>query len=108
MAKALQPTIMFVVAVLGGCGDNAIGQSSPDPRCYSVGQKVVGVAGGQILLNACTGDTWLLVQNQIGDAKPGERQTLSYSWYKIDRHDHLPPNLVGPLVPPGSPVTSGN
>jgi hypothetical protein len=63
--SAIQPISILAALLplaLVGCGD-PLAAFKRVPECYSVEPGPAHVAGGQIVLNACTGETWLLVQS---------------------------------------------
>jgi hypothetical protein len=50
-------------------------------NCYQIVEGKQGI--GQIKLNMCTGESWLLVNTPIFDESGKETKSFTYRWYPI-------------------------
>ena len=59
--------------------------------CFSVVPNAGEQPHSHMMVNGCTGDTWLLVKSRMGD-KPDDGYT--FQWMKVARLDYSNPVLV--------------
>lgn len=77
------------LAALTGCNEKSA--ASPQP-CYSLTPGTASQPYASILVDACSGQTWLLVKVN-GASKPNE--SFTYQWMSIERLDYAHPTLTG-------------
>lgn len=80
-----------LMALLSGCDAN-LGKNAeaPPTPCFSI-QNASEQPHSPILINSCTGQTWLLVKSDYSD-KPEDGFT--YQWFSINKLDYQTPTLV--------------
>lgn len=59
-------------------------------KCYEINPPETETR--QILLNKCTGDTWLLVKTNLADDKGKDTDSFTFRWYALAR-DYVEPAL---------------
>jgi hypothetical protein len=77
-----------VVASLGllGCFPER-DQQQASTGCYSIASPESGVTPhGLVLLNACTGETWVAVRVLLEEAKTGQPAVFTYRWSPLNRN----------------------
>jgi len=95
---------IFVLAVLGVVttySATATAQSQPD-ACYDVvepSQRSELLV--PILVNRCTGTTWLLVPKQTVEEKGKTPGQFTYIWHRLQQSPN-PPGFIGNLNKPPS------
>lgn len=69
-------------------------QNSPESRCWEVTAPAADVPQHfPILINKCTGKTWLLTKVNIREAKSGQPGVYAYRWRPIATEDSGEPTL---------------
>lgn len=74
--------------LLAAC-DDVFGTQSRN--CFSIEAANAQQPQAAILLDGCTGQSWLLVRTNMGE-KP--EAGFTYSWMKLERYDYQNPTLV--------------
>jgi len=70
-------------AMLAGCIPQ---QLSEQAECFFIAASTSQQPYAPILLNQCTGESWLLVKTVLAEAKePGESNTFTYRWMPISK-----------------------
>jgi len=82
--------------MLTGCNDifqprQPAQQAAPSSLCFSMVAGNDNQPHSPILVDQCTGKTWLLVKSNLTD-KPADGFT--YQWLTIQRFDYANPTLV--------------
>jgi hypothetical protein len=80
----------MAMLALSGC-DDVFGWR-PEAHCFAVTPGNGNQPFAPIMVDACTGQTWILVKIRNGE-KPEDGYT--YQWFNIERYDSLHPSLVG-------------
>jgi hypothetical protein len=91
-AGGITMKIIAVIGLLFATTSNAAAQKSDiegkPGQCFEVlmaprgGTNVLSTdPASSILLNKCTGDTWMLVRTTV--SKPGKPEEFAYRWYPI-------------------------
>ncbi|QDC01729.1 hypothetical protein [Mesorhizobium sp. 8] len=81
--------IAALTALLAGCEQSKTVAETPE--CFSIVSGNGTQPNSPLMVNGCTGETWLLVKSNKSD-KPADGFT--YQWFKLDRIDFMPPTLV--------------
>ncbi|MER8639327.1 hypothetical protein NKJ81_18700 [Mesorhizobium sp. M0018] len=86
-------TAVAVIAplALSGC-DGVFGSRTQETHCFSVIPGNGNQPYASVMLDNCTGRTWLLVKSRMSN-KPEDGYT--YQWFNVERYDTLHPSLVG-------------
>lgn len=74
--------------LLAGC-DNPL--QSKEASCFSISQNTGNQPFSPIMINQCTGESWLLVKSNF-TKNPEDGYT--YVWLILDRNNYANPNLV--------------
>lgn len=64
--------------LLSGCLQD---KAPPSQRCFHVSPEVKTI--GNIMLNECTGETWLLVRTRLDDKGLSAGGAFTYRWYPL-------------------------
>lgn len=77
---------------LAGCNEIDVTTKSVNPQeCFSISPSNGNQPFAHILLDKCTGSSWLLVRSRLGD-KPEDGYT--YQWVILEKIDYRNPHLV--------------
>jgi hypothetical protein len=105
---AASPTRRRVIGIccavaLGGCIGAAVpawaqDATAPSGACFDVSRPPSGEATGAILVNRCTGRTWILLG---GRRRHGEQG--AYRWVPIATVDATPAAPIAPAAPAPAP-----
>lgn len=87
----LRSAIGLSAALLAaGCGPITEGDQ---PECFAVVSAATGVSPNVLLmLDKCTGATWVLVKTQLKEAGAGEKALFTYRWAPITK-TYIEPQL---------------
>lgn len=77
-----------VAAALAASGCN---EQKPPSSCYELSAATSQQPGMPILLDRCTGNSWLLVRTPLGDDAGG---SFTYRWLSLAKLDYETPILV--------------
>lgn len=81
-----------VMLVLAGCNEISVTTKSESPaECFSISPNNGNQPFSHVLLDKCTGSSWLLVRSRLGD-KPEDGYT--YQWVSLEKIDYRNPHLV--------------
>lgn len=92
MKQAVFAVFAALLIALAGC--NEIGlttKSGSHQECFLVAPNNGNQPFSPILLDKCTGKSWLLVRSPFGD-KPQDGYT--YQWLSLEKNDYRTPHLV--------------
>jgi len=106
MGRRLQLSCVALAGAtaLGLSGCDQLAAIKPTDRCYTTA-AAPNAASGVLLVNSCTGDTWVLVHTVIEDRKPGVKGAVyAYRWYKVTRMDYVEGVLGGFSETPPKPA----
>jgi hypothetical protein len=89
-------TILVAGALIGTVGTPVIAQSAqpaPSGACFDINRSFSGAAEGSILINRCTGRTWIMVASE-----KSRGDQLAYRW--------VPVAMAGAVPQPSSAVAA--
>jgi hypothetical protein len=75
------------VALLAGCWDDKRTDLSSQPEakeCFTIITHE-GIPPSPILLNKCTGETWVVLYEEVPDSSNPKQVSREYDWYKMNR-----------------------
>jgi hypothetical protein len=98
-------TFLVAAALIGTVSPPAIAQTAaPNGACFDVNRSFSGEAVGSILINRCTGRTWIMVASERGRG-----DQLAYRWLPVAMGGAVPApsSAVAATIAP-APVIPGN
>lgn len=77
---------------LTGCNDfGATGKPETSVECFSIIPSNSNPPYSHVMLDECSGKSWLLVRSKFSD-KPEDGYT--YQWLSLEKFDNINPHLV--------------
>jgi hypothetical protein len=81
--------LALIILALAGC-DQAPKQETnviPAPNmCFEISSNNPATVG-PILLDKCTGNTWVLLRSRVFDDQGKPSKDFEWAWFKVDRTD---------------------
>lgn len=80
--------IAFTMSALTGC--DVIRPKESKQTCFTMTPSSATQPYSALLLDECSGESWLLVRTRLDDKPNGD---FTYQWMKIQRLDYVNPTL---------------
>jgi len=107
----LSTIVVTILPLQGAHAQNSSPQSnSENAKCFEISRTNVLVdPSNPILINKCTGDTWMLVKSEIVDVNGHSTDSFTYRWFKLGESSDTA-SLSYPkrsFTPPSTPRGAG-
>lgn len=87
----MRVTLLPCLLLLAACDGSGGTAATASRACFTVLPAAATPPYAPLLVNQCTGDSWLLVRAAIADDAEGQ---FTYQWFRLIRHDTTTPKLV--------------